>query len=120
MRFLSGIGRAVYRVGVAVLRPFAVICLLIAALALASDMSRTSNGGVSGIARTPVAAHWKMIAPQSLANAQVAIQRMSHPLVWTGVVAPVLQLPTWLLFGGLGAGAALISRRRREVNVFVN
>lgn len=120
MRPVSFIGRIVRRVSVAILRPFAFVCLLVATLALASDLTRTSGSGGIGVAMTPFAVHWKSLAPQSLANVQASVQRLSHPLVWTAVISPVLQTPSWLLFGAIGTLAAITSRRRRVVNVYAN
>lgn len=113
-------GRGARRVSVAILRPFAVVCLLVATLALASDLTRTSGGGGIGVAMTPVAVHWKSLAPQSLANVQASVQRLSHPLVWSAALLPALQTPSWLLFGAIGTLAAITSRRRRVVNVYAN
>ena len=45
---------------------------------------------------------------------------MTHPLVWETAVRPLLLLPAWALFGGLGFLLAYIGRRRRRVNVFAN
>jgi hypothetical protein len=114
------LGRVMRRISVAILRPLAVVCLLVATLALASDMTRTSGAGGLGIAMTPVAVHWKSLSPQSLANVQASVQRASHPLVWSAAIAPLLQTPSWLLFGVLGVAAAVTSRRRRVVNVYAN
>jgi hypothetical protein len=124
MRFLrilfSMFGRALRRVSVAILRPFAVICLLVATLALAADLTRASGAGGLGLAMTPVAAHWKSLSPQSLASVQASVQRTTHPLVWSAVISPLLQSPSWIVFGILGIIAAIASRRRRVVNVYAN
>jgi hypothetical protein len=113
-------GRMLRRLSVAILRPFAVICLLVATLALASDLTRTSGSGGMGLAMTPVGVHWKSLSPQTLANAQASVQRTTHPLVWSAAIAPLLQTPSWLLFGGIGIVTAFASRRRRVVNVYAN
>jgi hypothetical protein len=118
MQLIGFLVRLLRRLKLVILRPFAVLCLLIASVALASDVTRTAGG--SGIGLTPVATHWKALSPQSLANAQAAVQRTTHKVVWTGVIAPVLQVPSWILFGSLGACAAIMSRRRREVNIYAN
>jgi hypothetical protein len=100
------------------LRPLAVICLLIASIALASDLTKTTTS--SGLRMTPAAEHWRSLAPQSLANTQAFVQRTTHKLVWTAAVSPVLHVPTWLFFGVAGVLAAVITRRRREVNIYAN
>jgi hypothetical protein len=100
------------------LRPLAIVCLLIASVALASDMTKTATS--SGVRLTPVEDHWRALAPQSLANAQGFIQRSTHKLVWSAAVSPLLQVPTWVFFGAVGLLAVLVTRRRREVNIYVN
>ena len=39
------------------------------------------------------------------------VQRTTHPLVWDDGPRPLLLLPTWALFGGLGFLLAYIGRR---------
>jgi hypothetical protein len=118
MRFIGFLLRLFRRLKLVILRPIAVVCLLIASLALASDITRTAGG--SGLGLTPVATHWKALSPQSMASAQASVQRTTHRVVWSGFIAPVLQIPSWILFGSLGACAAIMSRRRREVNIYAN
>jgi hypothetical protein len=117
-QLLSLIGRLFRQALRLFLRPFAVICLLIATVALASDMTKTTT--TSGLRMTPVSEHWRSLAPQSLANTQAFIQRTTHKLVWTTAISPLLQVPTWLFFGAAGALAAVATRRRREVNIYAN
>lgn len=100
------------------LRVLAGALLLIAALALVSDVTRSLNSHASVV--TSVATHWRAISPQSLANAQGAVKGHLHPLVWDPLIWRLLLLPTWFLFGALGGLVALLGRRRRRVNIFIN
>jgi hypothetical protein len=124
MQIVNNVVRFFRRILRILLRPVAVLCLLIATIALASDMTKSSSApaasGEFGLRLTPIAEHWRALAPQSLAALQATVQRTSHKLVWTGVIAPTLQVPTWILFGATGLLAAFATRKRREVNIYSN
>ena len=100
------------------LRFFASLLLLIAVIAAVADGTRTM--AAERLVVTSAGEHWGKIAPNSLKYAQTYVQRTAHPLVWDTGVRPLLLLPTWALFGGLGFLLAYIGRRRRRVNVFAN
>jgi hypothetical protein len=100
------------------LRFFASVLLLIAVIAAVSDGTRTM--AAERLVVTSTGEQWGKIAPNSLKNSQNWVQRMTHPLVWETGVRPLLLLPAWALFGGLGFLLAYIGRRRRRVNVFAN
>ncbi len=99
-------------------RLLAGLLLLVALIALTSDVTRALQG--AGVSATSVAAHWKSLSPLGLAAAQIAIAKASHALVWDQIVARVIALPAWLLFGALGMALAWIGRRRRGVDIFAN
>ena len=100
------------------LRLFAGAFLLLASLALISDVTRSLNTRTTAV--TSVAAHWRALSPQSLASAQTLVKTRAHPLVWDPVIWRILLLPAWFLFGALGLGLALLGRRRRRANIFIN
>ena len=100
------------------LRFFAGLLLLIAVIAAVADGTRTM--AAERLVVTSAGEQWGKIAPNSLKYAQTYVQRTVHPLVWDTAVRPLLLLPTWALFGGLGFLLAYIGRRRRRVNVFAN
>lgn len=99
-------------------RFFAGLALLVAILALTSDVTRAMNG--AGVAATSLATHWKALSPLGLASAQQAISRAAHPMVWDQILARLLALPSFLVFGSIGLTLAWFGRRRRRVNIFAN
>ena len=102
----------------ALLRFLAGTVLLIAVIFAVSDAT-----GSLGTNRTPtVTVHrtWSAISPTSLAAAQGAVQRYTHPAVWNWGVLKILQLPAWALFGIIGVVLAFLGRRRRRVNIYAN
>jgi hypothetical protein len=103
-----------------VLRFIAGLALLIAVIALVFDSTRMLPGGGSGIGVTSLGEHWGKLAPSTLKSAQTAVQRYSHPLVWDALIGTVLRLPTWIVFGLVGALFAYAGRRRRRVNIYAN
>jgi hypothetical protein len=102
----------------AFLRFLAGVLLLVAALALAYDATRTSAAGT--LVTTSMLEHWSKIAPATLAAAQGAVRRGTHPLLWDAGIARLLLAPTWAVFGGAGLLLAFAGRRRRRVNIYAN
>ena len=102
----------------AVLRALAWICLLIAMIALVGDLTRANTGGP--MVMTSSLAHWKSMAPQSLAAFSGFVQKLVHPALWDPVMTRVLLLPAWLLIGAIGVIMAVLGRRKRRVNIFAN
>lgn len=100
------------------LRLFAGLFLLLAALALIGDVTRSMNTRTTVV--TSVATQWRQLSPQSLTNAQNAVSKNVHPLAWDPLIWRLLLLPAWFLFGAIGLVLALLGRRRRRVNIFIN
>jgi hypothetical protein len=100
------------------LRVLAGLLLLIAVMAAVNDVTR------SLAADRPTALstyeHWARLAPGTLAAARAAVERRTHPVVWSWGLGPILQVPAWGLFGALGLVCGWAGRRRREVNIFAN
>ena len=102
----------------ALFRFFAWVLLLVAVIALVSDITRAANG--TAFAITTTLGYWKSVSPQTLAASAAAIQRSVHPLLWDPVCVRVLGLPIWVLIGGMGAAMAVLGRRKRRVNIYAN
>jgi hypothetical protein len=102
----------------AVLRFLAMLCLLVAAIALATDATRAYWTG-SQLA-TPLAKHVTDLAPNAMIAAEQAVGRSMHPLVWNAGIKPVLALPAWVSFTALALIVGWIGRRRRRVNIYAN
>lgn len=101
------------------LRLLAGAFLLVAVIAAVNDVTRSMAAG-ERVPPVTTHEHWSRLAPVTLATARGAVQRKTHPMVWDPVLVSILQLPTWGLFGLVGALLAYAGRRRREVNIFAN
>ncbi len=103
----------------AVLRLISHPLLLLAAVALVYDGTRTLAGG-SGFVMTSFLEHWQTIAPASLESTQGFVTRRLAAGLWDPVIMSALRLPAWVVLGGLGLIFGYIGRKRRAVNVFAN
>jgi hypothetical protein len=101
------------------LRFLAGAFLMVAVFAAVNDITRSMLAG-ERLASVTAYEHWSRLAPVTLTLARNGVQRHTHPLVWDPGMVTLLSLPTWGLFGLLGALAAYAGRRRREVNIFAN
>jgi hypothetical protein len=102
------------------LRFLASVLLLVAVIAAIYDGTRKLESREGEFTMTSLGEQWSKVAPISYKNAQAAVRRYTHPLVWDGLIQRLLLLPTWAVFGSLGLVAAYAGRRRRRVNVFAN
>ncbi len=112
---LSPGGRAGVRTAMRVL---AYPLLLLAAVALITDVTRTASGD-GGLVVTSLAEHWRAIAPAAFEAARAAVTRAGG-WMWDPMILSVLRMPGWLALGGLGVLLGYVGRRRRTVNVFAN
>lgn len=104
----------------AVLRFVAALLLLVAVVALVSDLTRLQTGATRGFEPTTIAKQWQDMAPASLQAAKAVVSRGTHPLVWTWGVARIINAPLFALFGALGVLAGWLGRRRRTIEIYVN
>lgn len=103
----------------AVLRFLAAIFLLVAVIALLTDLSWPISAG-RPFQATSVITQWQEMAPATLETSRESIIAATAPWVWDSLIAPVLNLPTFLLFGLLALACGYGGRRRHKVNIFVN
>ena len=101
-----------------VFRFLAALFLLVATIALVFDATPPVYGAGSFEA-TALSAHWQDLAPNSFEAAQTAVSRVT-PWIWDGLIAPLIDLPTFVIFGALALLSGYAGRRRRTVRVFVN
>lgn len=106
-------------VGLPALRFLAFVFILVATIALVADLTPMLDG-FGPFEPTQFVDHWRALAPKSVTSAQQAVSNASHPLVWDVLIAPIVNLPTFLLFGLIGLGATFAGRRREAVNVYIN
>lgn len=104
---------------VAALRFLAGISLLIATVALVSDLTPAVNG-VGPVRVTTLAEHWSEIAPASFNAAHQAVVKAAGPWAWEVPVVGLISWPTFLLFGVLALVCGYAGRRRHEVNIYQN
>ncbi len=102
-----------------VLRFLASLFLLVALVALVSDLSPWLLGA-RGYSSTAFAKHWGDLAPATLQSARASLTKFAGAWAWDWVVARVIGLPTSVLFGSLAALMGWLGRRRRRVDVYVN
>ncbi|WP_333794561.1 hypothetical protein [Hyphomicrobium sp.] len=101
-----------------VFRFLAALFLLIATIAVVIDATPAVYGA-GPFTATTLGAHWQDLAPNSFQAARVAVSG-AVPWLWTGLVAPVLNVPTFVTFGVLALASGYAGRRRRTVRIFVN
>jgi hypothetical protein len=101
------------------LRVLAYPLLLLAAVALIYDVTRTASGD-AGLVITSLAEHWRSVAPATFEAARTLVSRRAAGWVWDPMILSLLRLPGWLVLGGLGLILVYVGRRRRTVNVFAN
>lgn len=102
----------------AVFRFLSAVFLLVATIALVVDASPAIYGAASFHA-TSLAAHWQELGPSSFAAARKAVSGVA-PWLWSGIIGPVLGVPTFVTFGVLAVLSGYAGRRRRTVTIFVN
>ena len=102
----------------AVFRFLAALCLLVAVLALVTDMSALPAGQPFSV--TSVSGQWNELAPATQQAARAAVRHATAAWVWDGLIGPLLSVPTFLLFGLLALWFGYLGRRRHKVNIYVN
>jgi hypothetical protein len=95
-----------------VLRTLGLIMLVGAFFAIIIDGTRSI--GDSTIYISKFSETWAAIHQQSLMAAQAAVEK-SAPWLWSTVIFPVIQQPTWLVLGTLGFVLILLGRRKKPL-----
>ena len=117
--FLRAVGGLLWSITVPTFRVLAGVCLIVAAVALASDAGPAMMGGPMRLQPTTVLTHWENSAPASLESAHGFIVNRMRPWIWDAASAP-LKLPAFVFFTGLGLAFGYLGRRRRLVAIFAN
>ncbi len=103
----------------AVFRFLAAVFLLVAVIALITDLTGPLSAG-QPFSATTVETQWTEMAPATLQSTRAAVVKATAPWVWDDLIWPVLSVPTFLLFGVLALWSGYAGRRRHKVNIFVN
>ena len=69
----------------------------------------------NGISFTQLGQPWYDLNPNSLQLLQPAIERHVAVWLWNPVIQTVLEQPTWLVLGVLGAVLILLGRKKRPM-----
>ena len=94
---------------------FRLLGLLILALALITavlDIARSIADSTMVI--TPLGKDWFDLSVNSLNQAQAAVQRYLHPVIWDPIIQTILQLPSWLVFTVLALFFLWIGRKKKS------
>jgi hypothetical protein len=103
----------------AAFRFLAAVLFLVAVIALVTDLTGPIAAGQPFNATT-LDTQWREMAPATLQSTRAAVVRETSPWVWDSLVAPILSVPTFLLFGLLALWCGYIGRRRHKINIYVN
>jgi hypothetical protein len=101
------------------LRFLSFVFLLLAAVALAADLSRTGAAGGDHLLKS-LGQHWSDLAPNAMAAARRTIQTGLGPAAWDYGLAPALKTPATLAFAAFGLLLGYLGRHRRRINIFAN
>ncbi len=103
----------------AALRFIAGLLMLIAIIALITDVTKPLSGA-GPFVPTTIARQWQTFAPSSMQAAKAAVTKATHPLVWDPLILRPISLPLFVLFGAMSVLAGYAGRRRHKVNIFTN
>ncbi len=116
---LRGIGGILSTLAIPVSRGLAGVCLIVAAVALASDLGTATMGGQRKIEPTSVVRHWQTFGPNSMEQTRSFLNKRTRPWVWEAFSTP-LRMPAFVFFTLLGMVFGYLGRRRHRVNIFAN
>ena len=102
-----------------VLRFLAGLFLIAALIALVADATRPLMG-LGAFVPTSLGGLWAETAPRSLAAARNAFNQGVSPVVWSTLVASLLNAPAFLLLGATGLLLGYLGRRRSRIDVYTN
>lgn len=101
-----------------IFRVLAGILMLVAVFAITADVTRSL--AAHGLVLTPIMMHWERLAPSTLKTFEVFVTKSVHPLVWSGGIKSMLNLPAAVVLVTLGGFFGYLGRRRRRVNIYAN
>lgn len=102
-----------------VLRFVATLCLLVAVIALISDMTPAWSGS-GKVTLSALEAHWKQVTPATFQSLEQSISGGRGGWLWSYIIAPLISVPTCILFAVLAALAGYAGRRRTRVKIYAN
>ncbi len=119
LRFFLAVLRRIGALARPTNRFLAYIFVLVAIVALVSDMTPYLDG-TGPMQATPLAQHWEAIVPKALGAAQKSVEAAAPDWLWDPIIVSILAVPTFILFGALSLLTGFAGRRRREIDLYVN
>jgi hypothetical protein len=89
--------------------------LILASAFVALVYDGTNSIAAKDIVVTPLGKVWQNFNQNSLLLLQPAVERHVAPWVWQILIQPVLERPTWLVLGILGAILILLGRKKKPL-----
>lgn len=100
-------------------RFLATVSLAIAVIMAVLDATRTV--AASALVMTPLGESWLSVSPDTMAAARKFTETSLHPLLWNPVMACILQMPGFAVFGALALILYVIGHRpARHVGRFAS
>jgi hypothetical protein len=103
----------------AVLRFIASLFLIVAVIALVSDVTVALNSGAL-LRPTAFSGHWADISPGTFNTAKSTVSQLAGPWLWDATFGLLFSVPTFVLFTLLSVVTGMMGRRRSTIRVFVN
>jgi len=85
--------------------------LALSAAVIMAVLDATRSIAASALIMTPLAASWAAVSPDTLAAARTAVETGLHPFVWDLLIAPIVELPGFVVFAALAFLFFAIGRR---------
>lgn len=100
-------------------RAVGVILLLFAMVALVVDGTKSLGAG-GDIVVTPLVEQWRELAPETYDASKNWVDTTVGEGFWEAAALPILGLPAWAIFGGLGVLFFWLGQKRAQTEVFIN
>ena len=94
---------------------FKILGLFFLAMALITAvLDITRSIADSSLIVTSLGLDWFNFSKDSLIASQNLVQRFIHPLIWDPLILPILQAPSWIVFGAVWLLLWLATRSRQN------
>ncbi|MGE0627194.1 MAG: hypothetical protein AB7O43_05165 [Hyphomicrobiaceae bacterium] len=110
-----------------VIRFIGALFLMLAVIALTADLSAgpspasaQPDRGRGATSFATLHQHWRKLAPVSLNAVRKSVETRVHPLLWSGVIRPILDIPAFISLGAIALLLFHLGRPRRRVEIFEN
>jgi hypothetical protein len=101
------------------LRMVGVWLLLLAMVAAVIDATKSLAAGGAWVF-TSLGQQWSSLNSDSLTAAKTTVETHVGSFMWNPMITEILNAPTWVVFGILGALLFWLGRKRAPAEVFIN